>query len=70
MNRNANKALNLPHKSKSGANTNSRLFIVAITTICVIALSFVLMPRHEVQHFTEKPVHDPNGRNEVIQKFV
>lgn len=44
MNRNAYKALNLPHKSKSGAIINSRLFIVAITTTCVIALSFVLKP--------------------------
>ena len=44
MKRNANKALNLPHKSKSGAIINSKLFIVAITTTCVIALSLVLKP--------------------------
>lgn len=58
MNRNANKALNLPHKSKSGANTNSRLFIVAITTICVIALSFVLMPLNiqTAIAISEKPI--------------
>ena len=39
MNRKAKKAFNFPQSSRSGTRKNSKVFIVAITTICVSAFS-------------------------------
>ena len=45
MNKNAYKEFNLPQSNKSGARINSSVFIVAIITICAIAviLDFILL---------------------------
>jgi len=44
MNKNANNALNRPHKSRSGARKNSRVFMTAMITIWVIAFSLGHQP--------------------------
>ena len=44
MNIIANNKLNLPHKSKSGAKTNSKTFMIAMIIICEIAFNLVLIP--------------------------
>ena len=44
MNRKAKIAFVFPHNNKSGTRTNSKVFIVIITRICVAALSLIQMP--------------------------
>ena len=44
MNKNANKALNRPHKSRSGTRKNSSVFMAAMITIWVIAFSLDRQP--------------------------
>ena len=44
MNRKANNALNLPHKSSSGTKINSKAFMMAMIIICAIAFNRDLIP--------------------------
>ena len=55
----ANRELNFPHSNKSGTKINSSVFIVAMITICVAALSFVLnrLKIHMAIITSDSPMH-------------
>ena len=61
--KNAKNKFALPHNNKSGTRTNSKAFIVAMTTICVIVLRRVHKPLkiHTAIPISESPIRIVKG---------
>lgn len=72
ISRNAKRALYRPHNNKWGTNMNSMIFIVAITSICAMALSRDLIPLriHKDISISEMPISLVNRTAWLVPKMV